>query len=106
FFYDVRWQTGAGVGERPTIAAAAPLYFGLATTEQGRAVAARLAREFLKPGGFVPTLVASGQQWDAPSGWAALEWLAIEGVRRYLRADLAGRAHDRALALNRRTYQA
>ncbi len=106
YFYDVRWQTGARVADRPTIAAAAPLYFGLATPEQGRAVAARLAREFLKPGGFVPTLIASGQQWDAPNGWAPLEWLAIEGVRRYGRADLAARARDRWLALNRRTYQA
>jgi len=106
FFYDVRWRTGARVTDRPSIAAAAPLYFGLATPKQGRAVAARLARDFLKPGGFVPTLIASGQQWDAPNGWAPLEWLAIEGVRRYGRADLANRARDRWLALNRRTYQA
>ena len=106
FFYDVRWQSGARVTDRPTIAAAAPLYFGLATPEQGRAVAARLERDFLKPGGFVPTLIASGQQWDAPNGWAPLEWLAIEGVRRYGRADLADRARDRWLALNRHTYQA
>ena len=105
FFYDVRWQSGARVTDRPTIAAAAPLYFGLATPEQGRAVAARLERDFLKPGGFVPTLIASGQQWDAPNGWAPLEWLAIEGVRRYGCADLGGRARDRWLALNRRTYQ-
>jgi len=106
FFYDVRWRTGARVTDRPSVAAAAPLYFGLATPGQGRAVAARLERDFLKPGGFVPTLIASGQQWDAPNGWAPLEWLAIEGVRRYGRADLANRARDRWLALNRRTYQA
>ena len=88
------------------IAAAAPLYFGLATPDQGRKVAAQLERLFLKPGGFVPTLVASGQQWDAPNGWAPLEWLAIEGVRRYGRGDLAAVARDRWLALNRRTYRA
>src|SRR5437763_1474295 len=68
FFFDVRWRTGVRVTDRPTIAAAAPLYFGLATPDQGRKVAARLGREFLKPGGFVPTLIASGQQWDAPNG--------------------------------------
>jgi len=106
FFYDVRWRTGERVTDRPTLAAASPLYFGLATPEQGRAVAARLGREFLKPGGFVTTLIASGQQWDAPNGWPPLEWLAIEGVRRYGRDDLATRARDRWLALNRRTYQA
>jgi alpha,alpha-trehalase len=106
FSYDVRWRTGERVTDRPTLAAAAPLYFGLATAEQGRAVAARLEREFLKPGGFVTTLLASGQQWDAPNGWPPLEWLAIEGVRRYGRADLAAAARGRWLALNRRTYRA
>src|SRR6266516_1287013 len=105
-FYDVRWKSGERVTDRPTIAAAAALYFGLATPEQGRAVAARLERDFLKPGGFVPTLITSGQQWDAPNGWPPLEWLAIEGVRRYGRADLAAAAHDRWLALNRQTYRA
>jgi len=105
FFYDVRWRTGQRVTDRPTLAAAAPLYFGLATPEQGRAVAAVLGRDFLKPGGFVTTLVPSGQQWDAPNGWPPLEWLSIEGVRRYARGDLADLARERWLALNRRTYQ-
>ena len=105
YFYDVRWRSGERVIDRPTLAAAAPLYFGLATPEQGRAVAARLEREFLRSGGFVTTLVASGQQWDAPNGWPPLQWLTIEGVRRYGRADLADLARTRWLALNRRTYQ-
>jgi alpha,alpha-trehalase len=105
FFYDVRWRDGGRVTDRPTLAAAAPLYFGLATSAEGRAVAARLEQDFLKPGGFVTTLIASGQQWDAPNGWPPLEWLAIEGVRRYGARDLADRARDRWLALNRRTYR-
>jgi alpha,alpha-trehalase len=106
WFYDVRWRTAERVRDRPTLAAAYPLYFGLAAPAQGRAVAARLEREFLKPGGFVTTLIASGQQWDAPNGWPPLQWLAIQGVRRYGRADLADTAAARWLALNRRVYQA
>jgi alpha,alpha-trehalase len=106
YFYDVRWRTGERVTDRPTLAAAAPLYFGLATPEQGRAVAARLERDFLRSGGFVTTLIASGQQWDAPNGWPPLQWLAIQGVRRYGRPDLADTARGRWLALNRRTYRA
>ncbi len=106
FFYDLRWRTGERVTDRPTLAAAAPLYFDLATAEQGRTVAARLERDFLRPGGFVTTLIASGQQWDAPNGWPPLQWLAIEGVRRYGRGDLADLARERWLALNRRTYVA
>jgi alpha,alpha-trehalase len=106
YFYDVRWRTGERVTDRPTLAAAAPLYFGLATPEQGRAVADRLARDFAKSGGFVTTLIASGQQWDAPNGWPPLQWLSIEGARCYGRGDLADTARARWLDLNRRTYRA
>ncbi len=105
FFYDVRWRSGERVLSRPSLAAAYVLYFGLADDLQGKRVAARLEAAFLKPGGFVTTLIASGQQWDAPNGWPPLQWLAIEGVRRYGRADLADKARDRWLALNRRTYR-
>jgi alpha,alpha-trehalase len=105
YFFDVRWRTGERVTDRPTMAAAAPLYFGLATPEQGRAVAARLGRDFLKPGGFVTTQVASGQQWDAPNGWPPLQWLGGQSVRAYGRADIADDARNRWLALNRRTYR-
>ena len=105
FFYDVRWRTGERVTDRPTLAAAAPLYFGLATPEQGRAVAARLERDFLKAGGFVTTNIRSGQQWDAPNGWPPLQWLSMEGVRRYGRADVANRARAFWLSVNRATYR-
>src|SRR5207249_10875818 len=68
-------------------------------------ISARLERDFLRPGGFIPTLITSGQQWDAPNGWPPLEWLAIDGVRRYGRTDLAAAARSRWLALNRQTYR-
>ncbi|MGH7444617.1 MAG: alpha,alpha-trehalase TreF, partial [Longimicrobiales bacterium] len=106
FFYDVRWRTGERVSDRPTMAAAALLYFGVATPEQGRAVAVRLQRDFLRAGGFVTTLIDSGQQWDAPNGWPPLQWLAIEGLRRYGSIELAADARARWLALNRRTFEA
>ena len=106
FFFDRRWRTGALVTDRPSLAAAEPLYFGIATDDQGRRVAARLERDFLKPGGFVTTNFASGQQWDGPNGWPPLVWLTIEGVRRYGRGDLADQAASRWLRLINRTYQA
>src|SRR5437667_4952896 len=75
FFSDVRLRRGERVMDRPTLAASYVLYFGLADSLQGVRVAARLERDFLKPGGFVTTLIPSGQQWDAPNGWPPLEWL-------------------------------
>jgi alpha,alpha-trehalase len=105
YFFDFRWRTGERVTDRPTLAAAALLYFELASPAQGSAVAARLERAFLKPGGFVTTQIASGQQWDAPNGWPPLQWLAIQGVAHYGRRDLAEDARNRWLALNRRIYR-
>ena len=106
YFFDVRWRDGERVTDRPTIAAASPLYFGLATSEQGRAVAEVLERDFLRPGGFVTTGFESGQQWDAPNGWPPLQWLAIQGVRRYGHERLADEATERWLDLVRSTYRA
>lgn len=106
FFYDVRWRTWERVVDRPTLAGVAPLFFGLATQYQAVQVAANLERNFLKPGGFVTTTIVTGQQWDAPNGWPPLEWMAIEGVRRYGGVDLANKARDRWLSLNRKTYAA
>lgn len=106
FFYDLRWKRRERVTDRPTMAAAAPLYFGVATAEQAARVAARLQKDFLKPGGFTTTLITSGQQWDAPNGWPPLQWLAMEGVRRYGHIALANDARSRWLALNRKVYAA
>ena len=105
YFFDVRWQSGERVADRPTLAAAAVLYFGLASDSQARGVARVLERDFLAPGGFLTTRIASGQQWDAPNGWPNLQWLTVQGVRRYGHTTLADAARDRWLALNRRVYQ-
>ncbi len=105
YFYDVRWPTWERVTDRPTLAAASVLFFGLAVPYQAVGVAARLERDFLAPGGFVTTKIRTGQQWDAPNGWPPLEWMAIEGVRRYGDTTLANRARERWLELNRRTYR-
>jgi alpha,alpha-trehalase len=106
FFYDVRWRNGKRVTTRPTLAAATVLFFGLALPAQAAGVARHLEADFLKPGGFVTTNIASRQQWDSPNGWAPLEWMAIQGLRRYGDDNLADTARERWLALNRRTFRA
>ena len=59
-----------------------PLWAGLATPEQARAVWKNLGR-FEQPGGLVMSLRATGVQWDYPYAWAPVELLAVEGLRRY-----------------------
>jgi alpha,alpha-trehalase len=58
-----------------------PLWAGLATTEQAKAVDAHLGL-LDKPGGLVCSTYASGLQWDLPFGWAPLNWLAVDGLRK------------------------
>ena len=65
-----------------TLAAMFPLTFGVATPAQGAQVARHLQAEFLRPGGLLTTPGPVGQQWDAPNGWAPLEYLAVVGLRR------------------------
>lgn len=59
-----------------------PLWAGLATPEQARAVAANVEL-FEQPGGLAMSRNDSGAQWDYPYGWAPVELLAVEGLRRH-----------------------
>jgi alpha,alpha-trehalase len=75
--------------DRLTAATAFPLFVGLATREQAAGVASAIGKALLSPHGLATTTVDSGQQWDAPNGWAPLQWVAIEGLRRYGEHGLA-----------------
>ena len=68
----------------PRISAAMfyPLFVGMSSPMQARQVASA-AQALLSPGGLATTNEASGQQWDAPNGWAPLQWIAIQGLRDY-----------------------
>jgi alpha,alpha-trehalase len=59
-----------------------PLWAGIATPEQAKAVARHLST-FEQPGGLVMSPHESGGQWDYPYAWAPNQLLADEGLRRY-----------------------
>lgn len=88
-----------------SLAALFPLWSGIATDEQAAAVAKKVERDFLKKGGLLSTLVDNGQQWDAPNGWAPLQYVAIEGLRRYGYDELADRIRDAWVATNERVFR-
>ncbi len=67
-----------------------PLWAGLATEQQARAIAGNLKR-FEQPGGLAMSDQITGVQWDLPYGWAPVELLAAEGLRRYGYNDDANR---------------
>jgi alpha,alpha-trehalase len=105
FFRDYNFKTQAFT---PTLSLAGvfPLYFGVATEEQAAGVASVLRSEFLQPGGLLTTLNDTGQQWDAPNGWAPLQAVAVDGLEAYGQKALAGEVAHRWIDLNTRVYKA
>ncbi len=88
-YFDYRW-TGRGPPlTRISAATLYPLFFGAASAEQATTVAKAVGDELLRVGGIVTTTSTTGEQWDAPNGWAPLQWIAIGGLRRYDKGRLA-----------------
>ncbi len=104
FFFDYDHSEGKRT-EHFTLAGIFPLYAQIATQEQAAAVAEVLKVKFLKDGGLLTTLVSTGQQWDAPNGWAPLHWIAIEGLRHYGYYDLAEEIKKRWIETNMTIYR-
>ena len=88
-----------------SLAASFPLFFKVATQAQADAVAKRLETEFLKEGGLMTTLYNTGQQWDAPNGWAPLHWMSIIGLENYGHYELASVIARRWKQLNLDVYE-
>ncbi len=88
-----------------TLAAVFPLFFNIAPAEQAEKIALILHAKFLKPGGLVTTLETTVQQWDAPNGWAPLQWLAIKGLENYFMFSLAREIAKRWTALNKKVFK-
>ena len=66
-----------------TLAGTFPLFFKIATKQQSHFIRTYIRLNFLRSGGLLTTLVKSGQQWDAPNGWAPLQWITYKGLRNY-----------------------
>ncbi len=102
---DLLWRKGELTG----IASAAmlyPLFCGIATPEQAQGVADAVRAQLLAPGGIATTATVTGQQWDAPNGWAPLQWIAIEGLGNYGFATLAADIAHRWIHENLEVYRA
>ena len=67
-----------------------PLWTGLATPEQAKAVEANL-KVFERPGGAAMSPHDTGAQWDLPYAWAPTQMILVDGLRRYGFDDDANR---------------
>jgi alpha,alpha-trehalase len=75
-----------------------PLWTGIASPEQAARVVSNL-RMFERPGGLQTSTNRSGDQWDAPFGWAPLQWIAVQGLRKYGYWEPADRISEHFLSL-------
>ncbi|MEA3277095.1 MAG: trehalase family glycosidase [Pseudomonadota bacterium] len=103
------WDDAAGLyldyripdGERryyPFAATFYPLWVGAASKEQAAGVVANLPL-FERPGGLMTSTNRSGSQWDAPFGWAPMQLIAVQGLRRYGYDEAADRISINFLSL-------
>lgn len=88
-FYKDYNHLKCSVSEQMTLAAVFPLFFNIASPEQAAQVADQIENRFLHAGGVATTLTRSGQQWDAPNGWAPLQWMTYTGLQHYGHTALA-----------------
>ncbi len=67
--------------------------------------AAQVVKKYLlKPGGIVTSVNQTGQQWDAPNGWAPLQWMTILGFEKSGQKALAKDIATRWIKLNTDVY--
>jgi alpha,alpha-trehalase len=81
-YLDYRWTARKRV---PGISAATlyPLFVSASSPTQAAAVTRTVSRTLMRAGGLVTTTARTGEQWDAPNGWAPLQWIAVSGLRHY-----------------------
>ena len=82
-----------------------PLWAGIASKDQAAKVVGNLPK-FEREGGLQTSTYQSGNQWDSPFGWAPLQMIAVEGLRRYGFQDEADRITMKWLSLVQQQFRA
>ena len=81
-----------------------PLWAGLASKAQAARVRLNL-KLFEAPGGLLTSTRVTGNQWDAPFGWAPLQMIPADGLRRYGYDVDASRVSRKFLALVTKEFE-
>jgi alpha,alpha-trehalase len=101
--YDFKANERTGI---KSLAGVFPLFFQMVQNDIAAKVSVTLQQEFLKAGGLMTTLTDTDQQWDAPNGWAPLQWMAYKGLKNYQIDKVANEIRRRWLRQNARVYAA
>ena len=82
-----------------------PLWAGIASADQAARVAANLSI-FERDGGLQTSDRITGGQWDAPFGWAPMQIIAAQGLRRYGFSEAADRISTKFISMIIRDFSA
>lgn len=103
FFFDYDF-TEARTTDKWSAAGAMPLFANVATKEQANRVQNNIREKLLKDGGIATTVYHTGQQWDAPNGWAPLQYIAVKGLLNYGHEALAKTIAERWMSMNEKVF--
>ncbi len=107
-YYDYNWKKKKQTGKF-TPASFFPLWllkdFADEQNENTAAAAQKLKTTLLKDGGVLSTSINNKQQWDAPNGWAPLQWIVISALDNGGQEELAADIANRWIRLNNNVYQ-
>ena len=104
FFFDYQFKKQTTTNKW-SLAAVLPLFTGIATKPQSAFVQEHLEQQFLKDGGLLTTPYHTRQQWDAPNGWAPLQYLSIQGLMNYGYDSLAETIAQRWMQVNEKVFE-
>jgi alpha,alpha-trehalase len=102
-YVDYNWQRAQA---SPVLSAAMfyPLFVGIASPAQAESVVALASQRLLSADGLMPLAVPEAAQVTSPEIWASLQWIAMEGLNNYGKADLSRSIAARWLGRVRRDF--
>jgi len=103
FFFDYDFKE-KHTTDKWSAAGAMPLFAKVATPAQANAVQQNIREKLLKDGGLATTIYHTGQQWDAPNGWAPLQYIAVKGLMNYNYDALARTIAERWMTVNEKVF--
>ncbi|MFM2338882.1 MAG: alpha,alpha-trehalase TreF [Bacteroidota bacterium] len=106
-YFDYHWKHQKR-SHHFTLASLFPLWLSAypASKEEeiAKAAANKIESQLLKKGGVLTTTITNLQQWDAPNGWAPLQWITITALEKTGQHALAETIAKRWLTLNEDVY--
>lgn len=103
YYADYDWKLGK-VRANQTAAMLFPLFVSAAPADRARQTLQHARAALLQADGLATTTYATKQQWDAPNGWAPLQWVAVVASQNYGMDPLGSDVSTRFLGAVQRVY--